>query len=497
MAFRAVLLGVATTFAALGVVPLLWTYGSALGERSGELEALASSSSTWAALGRSLALATLGAFGASGLAAPLAFFTGRTHFRGRQVVSTAALIPLALPPYNVALALRGFLPAEPLVASSLVLSLALYPIPFLFLRASLASVDPGLEEAGLLARGQLATLRRITWPLVRPWAVASAGIVFLLGLGEFGAAAFLGLPVYSAQIALRFAATYDAAGAAVAALPLVGAVLLLLAAESAALRRVEVFAARLRPARVFDLAGRRLPVQLLCLAIVSLSPGLPLLLTVLEIDAPGFSRALPMAAGPALDSFLVAGTGAVAALTVGLALALLSRRGIRGYRWVSLTFFVIPGAVLGVGLIGFWNRPSLPPLYGSIGMLVLAVVLRYSLLAERTIEAGLGGVPAAQEQVARLAGRGEASIAARILCPQIAAAVVAGGVLFLLFSLRDLDTVVTIYPPGSETLAVRLYTVIANSPRGLQAALSLAQMTLTLPVVLLLVLTLRKSRWMF
>lgn len=497
MVYRGVLVAVATAFAAAGIVPLLWTFGSALWERSGELEALALSSSTWAGLARSAALGTLAAVGASMLAAPLAFLTGRAEFRGRHVLAAAALVPLALPPYNVALALRSWLPAEPLLASSLVLSLALYPIPFVFLRAALASVDPRLEEAGILARGLGVTLRRITWPLVRPWAVAAAGIVFLLGLGEFGAAAFLGLPVYAGQITLRFAATYDAAGAAVAAIPLVGAVFVVLAVESAALKRVEIFQGRLRPALVFDAARWILPLRASCIAILLLSPGLPILLTVFELDARGISRALPMAMGPALNSLLVAGTGSLVAVVIALALALLARRGARVYRWVSLTFFVIPGAVFSIALIGFWNHPKMPPLYGTMGLLVLAVVVRYTVLAERTIDAELRNIPAAEEQVARLAGRSESSIALKILCPQIVTPIVAGATAFLLFALRDLDAVVTIYPPGGETLAVRLYTILANSPRGLQAALSLAQMALTLPVVLVLVFTLRKSRWSF
>lgn len=497
MIFRAGLFLVATTFIALGAGPLLWTYGSALSERSAELGALASSPSTWAALGRSIALGTLSALGASVLGASVAFFTGKTRIRGRNLVAAAALVPLALPPYNTALALRPWLPAEPLLASSLVLSFTLYPIPFVFLRAGLASIDPALEEVGLLGRGKLATFRRITWPLVRLWAFASAGIVFLLGLSELGAPAFLGLPVYSGQIALRFAATYDAAGAAVAAIPLVGAVLVLLVAESTVLRRVEVFSTRLRPALIFELDRWRLPAQALCLAIVAASPGLPLLLTVLEIDAQGLSRAIPMSIRPALNSLFVAGTGCLASLFVGSALALLVRRGARWFRWASMTFFVLPGAVLGIGLIGFWNLPTRPPLYGTIGLLVMALGLRYTFLTERTIDVGLGNVPVAQEQVARLAGRGEASIAFRILFPQIVPALIAGASAFLLFALRDLDTVVTIYPPGSETLAVRLYTLMANSPRGLQASVSLAQMALTLPVVLLLIATLRKSRWPF
>lgn len=497
MTYRAALVAVAAAYAALGIGPLLWTFGGALWERSSELEALALSSSTWASFGRSAGLGALSALGATLLAAPLAFFTGRTHLRERHLVSAAALIPLALAPYNVALALGPWLPAQPLVASSLVLSLALYPIPFIFLRAALSRVDPVLEEAGLLARGKLATLRHITWPPVRPWAVASAGIVFLLGFGEFGAAAFLGLPVYSWQITLRFAATYDAAGAAVAALPLVGAVLVLLVAESAALRRADVFVGRLRPALLFDLGEWRLLARGLCLAILVLSPGVPILLTLFQVDERGFRRALSMAIRPALNGLLVAGTGCAAAVFVGLALALLSRRGVRIFRGVSLTFFVIPGAVLGVGLIGFWNHPAMPPLYGSMSLLVLALMLRFTLLVERAIETGLHEVPAEQEHVARLARRGEATIAIRILCPQIVTPIIAGAVAFVLFALRDLDTVVTIYPPGSETLAIRLYTVLANSPRGLQAALSLAQMALASPIVLLLLLTLRRRRWLF
>lgn len=497
MRYHAALLAVAVAYAALGLAPLLWTFGGALWERSGEIGDLILRSSTWAALGRSAALGALGALGASLLAAPLAFFTGRANLRGRHLLSAAALIPLTLPPYNVALALRPWLPADSLTASSLVLSLALYPIPFVFLRAALARVDPSLEEAALLARGNVATLRHVTWPLVRPWAVASAGIVFLLGLGEFGTAAFLGLPVYSGQITLRFAATYDAAGAAVAALPLVAAVVVLLAAEWAVIRRTEVFAGRLRSALVFDLGSWRRPAGGVCLACLFLSPGLPVLLTLLQVDGAGIRRALPMAIGPALNSVLVAGMGSAAALLVGLTLALLSRRGVRLLRGVSLTFFVVPGAVLAVGLIGFWNHPAMPPLYGSMSLLIMALVLRYSVLAERAIHTGLREVPAQQEQAARLAGRGEAVIALRILCPQIATPIIAGAVAFALFALRDLDTVVTIYPPGSETLAVRLYTVLANSPRGLQAALALAQMALTAPVVLVLLFTLRRSRWLF
>ena len=57
----------------------------------------------------------------------------------------------------------------------------------------------------------------------------------------------------------------------------------------------------------------------------------------------------------------------------------------------------------------------------------------------------------------------------------------------LIFCLRDLETVVTVYPPGRETLMVRLFTVMANSPAAVVAALATLQVLLILlPVAALL-----------
>lgn len=216
--FTFALLAGVVLYAALGWTPLFWTFGKALVQRGPELGALFASGAAWKALARSAALGGLAAGLSLILAAPLALLTGRSDLPGSRALSLLAVLPLALPPYVIALALRPGLPPS-LLGAALVLALGLYPVAFLFLRAGLASVDPALEEAAVLARGELQTLRRITWPLLKPWAAAALGIVFLLGLGEFGTPALLGVPVYPGLIALRFSATYDAAGAAAAGFP--------------------------------------------------------------------------------------------------------------------------------------------------------------------------------------------------------------------------------------------------------------------------------------
>ena len=495
--FRSVLLLLAGIYVALAVVPLGWTFGAAFLRRHAELAELALSAAAWAALGRSAALGLISALGALLIAAPLAFLTGRADLPGRRFLSALALTPLALPPYVVALALRPWLPSSlPLASASLVMAFSLYPLPFVFLRAGLASVDPSLEEAGFLARGTLATIRYVTWPLVAPWCIAALGVVFLLGLGEFGTPALLGIPVYPGLITLRFAATYDAAGAALAALPLLAVVLVLLAIEATTFRGAKVFAARLRAPRLVGLGRFRPWATLFCVGLLFASPGFPLMAALAQVDTAGVKSAMRMVAEPAVNSVLVSLGGCAFAVVAAIAFALLARARTKSYSGLPLAFFVLPGAILGIGLIGFWNQPALPPLYGSILLVVLALGIRYMVLTERAVETGLRDVPPSQEEVARLAGRSDTSITFRILLPQIRVSILAGAVAFLLFALRDLDTVITIYPPGSETLAVRLYTVLANSPQSLQAAISLAQVALTLPVVSILVLVTRRSRWL-
>lgn len=495
--FRRLLLAAAGVYALSGLVPLLWTFGAAFFERGSDLLELGLSGAAWAALGRSVGLGLGGSIVAFSLGAPLAFLTGRTNVPARRWFSALALVPLTLPPYNIALALGSSVPRASILGASMVLGLALYPIVFVFLRAALAGIDRSQEEAGLIARGAWATFREIIWPLVRPSALAASGIVFLLGLGEFGAPGLLGLLVYPAWILRSFAATYDATGAALAALPLLGVTLLMLALESVVIRRTQAYVGRMRAPKAMDLGRARLIAAAICVGILLLSPGLPLISAGAQVDAASLRRATELAIRPAFNSLIVAVGGCLLAVGAALALALLARRGFLIFRPFPLTFFVVPGAILGIGLIGFWNRPSMSPLYGSMFLLVMAVALRYAVLAERALDAGLREVPHSHEEVARLAGRGDASISLHILLPQVTTAVAAGALAFLLFALRDLDTIVTIYPPGSETLTVRLYSALANSPRSLQAALSLLQMGLTAPVIALLILALGRSRWLF
>jgi iron(III) transport system permease protein len=69
--------------------------------------------------------------------------------------------------------------------------------------------------------------------------------------------------------------------------------------------------------------------------------------------------------------------------------------------------------------------------------------------------------------------------------PIHARAIAAAWLLAMVFSLRDLETAVLYYPPGGETLPVRIFTLEANGPPATIAALAVLHVAITAVVVAL------------
>jgi len=145
--------------------------------------------------------------------------------------------------------------------------------------------------------------------------------------------------------------------------------------------------------------------------------------------------------------------------------------------------FVTPAAVLGIGLIAVWNHRATSWLYGSMGILVVGWSARYAVLALRPVALGVGLTSASLEDSARVAGARFLRLLFFVVTPLQRRALAAGWLFALAFALRDLETAVMYYPPGNEPLAVRVFTLEANGPVAVVAALALVQMLLSSGVV--------------
>lgn len=135
---------------------------------------------------------------------PLAVLSARFTFPGKKLLNASILVPLILPPFVGAIGIRALLGREGSLNALLgtdwdvlgqakfwgvvaVMALHLYPIIYLNATASLANLDPALDESAenLGARGWRRFFK-ITLPLIRPGLFAGATIVFIWSFTELG-----------------------------------------------------------------------------------------------------------------------------------------------------------------------------------------------------------------------------------------------------------------------------------------------------------------------
>jgi iron(III) transport system permease protein len=181
-----------------------------------------------------------------------------------------------------------------------------------------------------------------------------------------------------------------------------------------------------------------------------------------------------------LNSLLLATIGATAvvgvAVWLGYARARTSPRVARSADILLVVLFAVPGPIVGIGLIGLWNRPGLPgTVYGTDAMLVLGYLARFVPVAALALAASIRYIPVAHEEAASASGARWCRTMWRIVLPQIRFALAASWVIVFVLAFGELGVSILVAPPGDATLPIRIYTIIANTPASHVAALALLQ----------------------
>ncbi len=462
---------------------------------------------------RSLAVAGGSAGLALILGVPSALLLGLVALPARRVLRSLLVAPLALPPYLTAIGwlhllgpgsstsawlalaggsegpFMGFLGAG---GAIWVLGLWAYPLVALMLLAVLEALSPELVEQALLAGGWRAALRQVAWPAAAPALGGAALLVFILALGDFGVASFLGVQVYTAEIMLRFGAFYDVGAGLRALLPLA----LLSGLGYALLRRLTTrYAAAplhvaLGPVQRASLGRLGWPVAAVVLLPVLLATMVPL--GALAARAPALQDyvvAWSAAHRQVLNSALLGSLAALVALTGAWPLARAMARGSESLQGtvqtLTLGMLAVPGLALGMGLIRLWNRAGLLGwVYGSPLMVIMAGALRGLPLAALALTSAWRQLPAEVEEAALVEGASPAMTRRRVVAPLLRPGLVTAWALACYRALTDMETAVLVHAPGDDTLPVRIYTLQHDGQAGHVAALSLMLVGLVLLLAL-------------
>jgi ABC-type Fe3+ transport system permease subunit/DNA-binding beta-propeller fold protein YncE len=379
----------------------------------------------------------------------------------------------------------------------LLLSLIAWPIPLLAVWSAWRRLEPAQLESDPAVTGwQL--IRGLLWPSSRSALTQAAVLVFVLALNNFAVPAILQVKVFPAEMWVRFTATLDAAGAFRLSWPLVvGPMLLLLW-----LRRRDVpwprFSGPASPLVFRQQLGSAwwLGCGTLTMLVCLLSVGLPVV-RLLAAQRTWSELPAAFAAGTsavnhsfwcaAFAASLVIGLGlaGTAAQAFSLGHANIRNRATQFLGWILWLPFLVPGVLLGIGLIAVFNRSWTSAFYQSSGIVILAFAIRYVAAGWHGAEHAFQAADRDLLDAARLEGVSRWQMARYVLIPQIGATLAAAWYIVFLLCLWDVESMILIVPPGGETLAVRIFNFLHYGHNAQVNALCLVLLALALAPLIL------------
>jgi iron(III) transport system permease protein len=435
---------------------------------------------------------------ATAIGAPLGLALARITLSRKALLRLSLAAPALLPPYIAGLAWtyfgssvgwmtaltgRDLLSAwtYSLPAAILVLSVVFYPVSMLVTEVAMRRIDGRLEEAARMVAPPGRILRRITLPLVAPSVVAGALMIFVLAVSEFGVPGLLQVRVYTTEVFTAFAALYDFSRAILLTLPLLLLCLIVAAVAASLLGERLIVTRRSAGTRPTQFDEWRGTATIGAIAVVAFALVLPVaILTGEALGARSLSVVLAGSGRAIANSLLLATIGATAVVGVAVCLGYArARAGGRLGRASDILFivlFAVPSTLVGVGLIGLWNRAGLlGAVYGTDSMLLLGYLARFVPIAALALAANTRYVPVSHEEASSVSGAGWIRTMRRIVLPQIRLALAASWVIVFVLAFGELGVSILVAPPGETTLPIRIYTIIANTPSSNVAALALLQ----------------------
>ncbi|HEX4434890.1 MAG TPA: iron ABC transporter permease [Acidimicrobiales bacterium] len=397
-----------------------------------------------------------------------AWFVERTDVPLRRLLAILVVIPLGIPDFLVSFGWKAIFPSiAGFWAAVLVMTLAVYPLVFLPVAASLRSADPAQEEvARSLGLGRVRTFWTVTVGQARLAIFGGAVLVGLVVLAEFGAFEILGYQTLTTEIYNEFQVGFNEPAACALSLILVLLGALLLAGESSVrgqgrTSRLGAGAARqLRPVPL----GRLRPAVFGGVALlVVLALGVPVG-AILYLIAKGGSSTLPAAtsvAGATLNTFGYGAAAGVLATLAAVPIALLSirfpRRKVLSLERSNLVVLAVPGLVIALSLAYVTEHYLQGRFYQTNILMVVAYAIMFFPLAVVAVRAAVARAPVGLEEVAGSLGVKRRSVMWRVTLPLVAPGLVAAFALVFLETTTELTATLVLHPTNVETLSTQFW----------------------------------------
>ncbi len=452
------------------------------------------------------------------------------EFPGRRVLEWALVLPMAIPAYVMAYAYTDWLQTSGPVQSILreftgwqvraywfpeirslpgaatMLSLALYPYVYLLARgAFLEQSRSSYEAAQLAGYGAWGRFWHVSLPLARTGIVAGVALALMETLADFGTVSYFAVNTFTAGIYRAWLSLGDSVAAGQLATCLLVFVLAMLALER--MHRGDArYTSNRTPTTPQRLGGAKaMGAFALCaipIAFGFLVPAAILLELALTDPQVQFGARIT---GLITNTFILAGSAAIAAVVVAMLLAYAARTVksplVQAANRLAVLGYALPGAVIAVGILlplGKLDNALIAWIYqqfgvrtgliltGSITALIYAYLVRFLAVAFQTAEAGLTRVTPSMDDAARSLGLSPGRTLVRVHMPIMRSSIATAALLVFVDVMKELPATFAMRPFNFDTLAVEAYN-LAKDERIAEAALPALLMVAIalLPLILL------------
>ncbi|OCN06300.1 iron ABC transporter permease [Erysipelotrichaceae bacterium MTC7] len=459
----------------------------------------------------SLLVAVVTTISAVLIGVPLAYLTARYNVWGKRIVNVMIVMSLMSPPFIGAYSWIMLLGRNGVITNTLaniginvpsiygfvgiilVFTLKLYPYVYLYVSGALNSIDSSLEEAAEnLGMSKFRRIMSVTFPVIMPTIAAGGIMVFMSSLADFGTPMLIGegfkvLPVLVYEEFMSEVGGNAGLASALSIIIVSFSTIVLLFQKRVIDKKVYNMSS-LRPPVVTKL--RTLPRVLLSgltflVATITFLPQIVVVVTsFIKTKGPlfvsGFSldsyRTIFYKLGTNIrNTFTFSFIAIIIIIVLGIIIAyLITKRRSKSSEVLDVLVmfpYVIPGAVLGIGLALAFKNPPLA-ITGTPIIMIVAYVIRKMPYTVRSSSAMLQQVDQSIEEASINLGvspmRSFFKITARLMLPGI----VSGAILSWISTINELSSSIMLYTGKTATISVAIYTEVVRASFGTAAALA-------------------------
>lgn len=390
----------------------------------------------------------------------------------------------------------------------LVFTLKLYPFIYMYVSGALKKVDVAVcEAAESLGCNAIRKVFTVVMPLVTPTAIASALLVFMNCMADFGTPALIGegYDVLPTKIYIEFVGESGGsayfASAMASLMVVITAVLFLLQKWYVNKKSFTMSAMRpIQPTRAKGAKNVLMHVFTYLLVILSVVPHLVIVWTSLRktevqyfVDGYSFesyTKIFDTAFSSIQNTYLYCIIALAIIIILGMLIAYLSVRKksmlTSAIDTIAMFPYIIPGSVLGITLLLAFNGKGDPlVLSGTATIMIISLVIRRLAYTLRSSSAILYQISPSVEETAISLGDSPLKAFVKVTAKLMLPGVISGAILSWITLINELSSSVMLYTANTRTMSVAIYNEVIRASYGTAAALATI---LTLTTVLSLFL---------